>query len=66
MLALIYLSECKGLHEVAKYWMAVIEMNNYRKKTFFQRVFQELNTNLKNKKITILGTAFKKGTCDAR
>lgn len=41
-------------------------MNNYRKKKFFQRVFYELNSNLKGKKLAILGTAFKKGTCDAR
>lgn len=41
-------------------------MNNYRKKKFFQRVFHELNSNLKGKKLAILGTAFKKGTCDAR
>lgn len=66
MLALIYLAECKGLHEVANYWMSVIEMNNYRKKKFFQRVFHELHSNLKGKKLAILGTAFKKGTCDAR
>lgn len=66
ILALIYLAECKGLHEVASYWNAVIEMNNYRKKKFFQRVFHELNSNLKGKKLAILGTAFKKNTCDAR
>jgi UDPglucose 6-dehydrogenase len=41
-------------------------MNDYRKKTYFQRVFHELNSNLKGKKLAILGTAFKKGTCDAR
>lgn len=66
MLALIYLAESKGLHEVANYWNSVIEMNDYRKKTFFQRVFKELNSNLKGKKLAILGTAFKKDTCDAR
>ncbi len=66
MLALIYLAEAKGLHEVANYWKAVIDMNDYRKKTFFQRVFKELNSNLKGKKLAILGTAFKKDTCDAR
>lgn len=66
ILALIYLAECKGLHEVANYWNAVIEMNNYRKKKFFQRVFHELNSNLKGKKLAILGTAFKKNTNDAR
>lgn len=41
-------------------------MNNYRKKTFFQRIYKELNSNLKNKKFAIFGIAFKKNTCDAR
>ena len=66
MLALIYLAELKGLHEVADYWMSVIEMNNHRKKKFFQRIFKALNTNLKKKKLCILGTAFKKDTNDPR
>jgi UDPglucose 6-dehydrogenase len=39
LLTVIYLAECKGLKEVAKYWRMVLEMNNYRKKTFFQRIF---------------------------
>ena len=66
MLALIYLAECKGLNEVAEYWSCVIKMNDYRKKTFFQRIFKNLNENLKGKKIAIFGTAFKKDTCDPR
>lgn len=66
MLALIYLAELKGLHEVSHYWMGVIEMNNFRKKNFFQRIFKALNSNLKKKQLCILGTAFKKDTCDAR
>lgn len=41
-------------------------MNNFRKKTFFQRIYKELNSNLKNKRIAIFGIAFKKDTCDAR
>lgn len=65
-MALIYLAECKGLHEVSKYWMSVIEMNDFRKKKFFQRVFHELHSNLKGKKLAIFGTAFKQGTNDAR
>ena len=40
ILALIYLAECAGLHEVARYWQAVIDMNNYRKRTFFQRIYK--------------------------
>ena len=66
ILALIYLAECSGLHEVARYWQAVIDMNNYRKKTFFQRIYKELNSNLSNKKIAIWGLAFKPNTDDIR
>jgi UDPglucose 6-dehydrogenase len=51
---------------VADYWMAVINMNNYRKQTFFKRVYLNLNSNLKGKKLAIFGIAFKKETCDAR
>ncbi len=66
ILALTYLAEYKGLHEVAAYWNQVIEMNEFRKKNFFLRVYQELNQNLRNKKICIFGTAFKKDTNDPR
>ena len=66
ILALVYLAELKGLTEVANYWNAVISMNNHRKKMFFRRVYNQLNSNLKGKKLAIFGTAFKKGTCDAR
>ncbi len=41
-------------------------MNDHRKKKFFQRVFLELHSNLKGKKLAIFGTAFKQGTNDAR
>ena len=56
----------KGLQEVADYWNAVIKMNEYRKKKFFERIFSTLNYNIKNKQICILGTAFKKDTNDPR
>jgi UDPglucose 6-dehydrogenase len=56
----------KGLTEVANYWDAVIQINEYRKKNFFLRVFQSLNFNLKGKSVTVLGTAFKKDTNDPR
>ena len=66
ILALIYLAEMRGLVEVAAYWDAVIQLNEYRKKNFFLRVFQSLNFNLKGKKVTLFGTAFKKDTNDPR
>jgi UDPglucose 6-dehydrogenase len=46
--------------------MAVIKMNEYRKRIFFERIFETLNFNIKNKKVCILGTAFKKDTNDPR
>ena len=66
ILALIYLAESKGLDEVAEYWNQVIEMNEFRKKNFFLRVYKALNHNLVKKKLCIFGTAFKKDTNDPR
>jgi UDPglucose 6-dehydrogenase len=66
ILALIYLAESKGLEEVAEYWNQVIEMNSFRKKNFFLRVFKALNHNLVKKRLCIMGTAFKKDTNDPR
>lgn len=66
MLALIYIAESKGLKEVANYWNAVLEMNDYRKKNFFESMFKSMNCNLKNKKLAIFGVSFKKDTNDAR
>jgi UDPglucose 6-dehydrogenase len=51
---------------VAEYWSQVIEMNEFRKKKFFLRVYKALNQNLRKKKIAIFGTAFKKDTNDPR
>lgn len=66
MLALIYIAESKGLKQVANYWNAVLEMNNFRKQSFFRNVFKLMNHNLKFKKLAIFGIAFKKDTNDAR
>lgn len=41
-------------------------MNEFRKKKFFLRVYKALNHNLRNKKVAIFGTAFKKDTNDPR
>ena len=66
ILALVYLAEAKGLTEVADYWLGVIKINDERKKSFFRRIYRELNGNLRGKTLTIFGTAFKKETSDAR
>ena len=54
------------LKEVANYWNAVLEMNDYRKKNFFESMFKSMNCNLKHKKLAIFGVSFKKDTNDAR
>jgi UDPglucose 6-dehydrogenase len=66
ILALIYLAECKGLTKVANFWQSVIDINNERKVSLFKKIYNTMGENLKNKKIAIFGTAFKKGTCDIR
>ena len=63
---LIYLCETMNLHEVAEYWRQVILINDYQKKRFVGKVIRSLFNTLSNKKITLLGFAFKKNTGDTR
>lgn len=60
------LSESLGLPEVAKYWHQVVEMNEYSKDRFAKKVIQTLFSTITNKKIAVLGFAFKKDTGDTR
>ncbi|CAI5993851.1 unnamed protein product [Closterium sp. NIES-64] len=53
ILNLVYICECNGLTECAKYWQQVIDINDYQKNRFV-------------KKIAIFGFAFKKDTGDTR
>jgi len=66
ILNLVYLCEHFGLPEVASYWNSVIEMNDYQKHRFSQRVLTELFNTVTDKKIALLGFAFKKDTNDTR
>merc|ERR1712039_1113728 len=54
ILNLVYICESEGLHEVAKYWQMVVDMNEHQKTAFT------------SKKIAVLGFAFKKDTGDVR
>ena len=62
----MYLSEGLHLREVADYWRAITMMNDYQKDRFTKRIIHRLNDNLTNKKIAVLGFAFKKNTSDTR
>ncbi|AEO66488.1 uncharacterized protein THITE_128638 [Thermothielavioides terrestris NRRL 8126] len=66
VLSLVYLAETLVLPEVASYWRAVIEMNEFARNRFVSRVVKCLNNTLAGKKVTVLGYAFKKDTNDTR
>lgn len=66
ILNLVYLCEHFGLPEVAAYWNSVIEMNDHQKHRFARRVVSTLFNTVSDKKIAVLGFAFKKDTNDTR
>ncbi|KAK4743994.1 hypothetical protein SAY87_010306 [Trapa incisa] len=66
ILNLVYICECNGLPEVAQYWKQVIKINDYQKSRFVNRVVSSMFNTVSNKKIAVLGFAFKKDTGDTR
>ncbi|CAI2170075.1 766_t:CDS:2 [Funneliformis geosporum] len=66
ILNLVYLSEQLNLPEVAAYWKQVVDLNDYQKKRFVSRIIKTLFNTITNKKIAVLGFAFKKDTGDTR
>jgi len=66
ILNLVYLSESLHLPEVAAYWRQVVEMNEYQKRRFSKRVVDTLFNTITNKRIAVLGFAFKADTGDTR
>ncbi len=66
ILNLVYLCQFYGLNEVAEYWHQVVKINNYQKNRFTETIIQYFKGNLEDKKILILGWAFKANTNDSR
>lgn len=66
ILNLTYLCESFGLPEVAAYWQGVVGMNDWQKHRFAARIVRELFNTVADKKIAVLGFAFKKDTNDTR
>ena len=66
ILNLVYLAEYFGLEEVAKFWEEVININNWQKKRIAKIVVKKLFGTISQKKIVILGFAFKANTNDTR
>ena len=66
ILNLVYLCQQYGLDEVADYWKGVIDINDYQKNRFANRIQQALFNTVNGKKIAFWGWAFKKDTNDTR
>jgi len=66
ILSLIYISETCGLQEVAGYWQGVLAINEYQKRRFVQTIVNAMFDTVTDKRIALLGFAFKKDTADTR
>ncbi len=66
ILNLVYLCERYGLPEVAAYWESVIKMNDWQKRRFSELIVKSLHNTAADKRIAVLGFAFKKDTNDTR
>lgn len=66
ILNLVYLSESLNLPQVADYWKQVITMNEWSKSRFSNKVVGTLFNTITEKRIAVLGFAFKKNTGDTR
>jgi len=66
ILNLVYLCESYNLTQVATYWRSVVEINDYQKSRFVEKIVRTLFNTVAGKRIAILGFAFKKDTNDTR
>jgi UDPglucose 6-dehydrogenase len=66
VLNLVYIAESNGLDEVAQYWEWVVKMNEYQETRFVENIIKAMFNTVANKKIALLGFAFKKDTGDTR
>lgn len=66
ILNLVYLCEHFGLPEVSAYWESVVKMNDWQKHRFAARIVRTLFNTVADKRIAVLGFAFKKDTNDTR
>lgn len=66
ILNLVYLCGYYGLPEVAEYWEQVVRMNDYQARRFVGTMLAAMFNTVADKKIAILGFAFKANTGDTR
>jgi UDPglucose 6-dehydrogenase len=66
ILNLVYICESYGLDEVARYWESVVFVNEYQKRRFVHTMLRAMFDTVADKRIALLGFAFKKDTADTR
>lgn len=66
ILNLVYLCEHYGLHEVAQYWENVVKINEYQSTRFVATMLNAMFNTATDKRIAVLGFAFKAHTGDTR
>jgi UDPglucose 6-dehydrogenase len=66
ILNLVYLCRHYGLDEVADYWEMVVGINRYQKERFVRRMMAAMFNTLADKRVCMLGFAFKANTGDTR
>jgi len=66
ILNLVYLCDFYGLHEVARYWESVVDLNEWQQKNFVRNMLRRMLNTLSDKKVAVLGFAFKADTGDTR
>ena len=63
---LVYICKYYGLEEIASYWEKVITINTWQSKRITSIILDKMFGTLSNKKIAVLGFAFKANTNDTR
>ena len=66
ILNLVYLCEYYNLNEVANYWQQVVNINNWQKDRISKLIVNKLFGSVSQKKLAVLGFAFKANTNDTR
>jgi len=66
ILNLVYLCNFYGLTEVAEYWNCVLKINDWQQERIAKVLIEKLFNTLSEKKIAVLGFAFKANTNDIR
>jgi UDPglucose 6-dehydrogenase len=66
ILNLVYIAESYGLTEVARYWEAVVRMNEWQQGRFVRMMLANMFNTVAGKRIALFGSAFKANTGDIR